>query len=192
MPLPCLTDWASIWEFQPHHRSQFLLNPVSLCRGCRPHLSQALEITTRGPCHCLHYAECCFGICGPASKRHMLTPCCLVLLSGCIRRQECTALPSSSGVTLLLLPSWTGPQGGDVPSPGLACAWERTPEGIHGHCTSYPTSNTSTLQHRQKRAARPHLDVPSPSGGQGQDRWARALNEFGWSWQSSSSGLSWT
>lgn len=123
----------------------------------------------------------------------MLTPCCLVLLSGCIHRQEFIALPSSSGVMLFLLPSWTGPQGRDVLSLGLTCAWEWTLEGIHGHSTSYPTSNTSTLQHgRRKRTAKPHRLVPSPSDGQGQDRWPRALNEFGWSWQSSPSCLSWT
>lgn len=76
----------------------------------------------------------------------MLTPCCLVLLSGWTHTQERTALPPSSGVMLFLLPSWTGPQGGDVLSLGLACSWEWTPRGIHGHCTSYPTSNTSALQ----------------------------------------------
>lgn len=57
-------------EFQLQHRSQFLLTPCSLCRGCCPCPSQALEITTGGPCHCFHYAECWFGIRGPASETH--------------------------------------------------------------------------------------------------------------------------
>lgn len=70
-------------------------------------------------------------------------PAALVLLSGWTHTQECTALPPSSGVMLFLLPSWTGPQGGDVLSLGLACSWEWTPRG---HFTSYPTSNTSTMQ----------------------------------------------
>lgn len=51
---------------------------------------------------------------------------------------------------LFLLPSWTGPQGGDVLSLGLTCVWEWAPKGIHGHCTSYPPSNTSTVQHTQR------------------------------------------
>lgn len=115
--------------------------------------------------------------------------------AGCAaRRAQRRSVPPSSGEMLLLLPSWTGQGGCPLPRIGL---WLGTdipghPRSLHLPPTSsYSASNTNTSQHAQrvKRAAEPRLAAPSSSWGQGQDRWARASNKAGRSWQGSPSCL---
>lgn len=194
MPPLHLTDWAVIQETQAQRRPQSLLAPHSLHRGCCPPLSQTLG-TTKDPATASAMSFSCRLITGSGFMgQHQRGTCSLpaalsFLQAGCIAKSaQHRSLPSSSEAMLFLLPSWTGQGGYPLPRIGLCLGMDTPghPWPLHLPPTSsYSASNTNTSQHAQrvKRTYKPCLAAPSFSWGQGQDRWTRALNKAGSSWQ---------
>lgn len=161
-------EWAAIQESQPQHRPCSPLAACALSRSCCPPLRQTWGITKGRPCHRFHYefllqADRWFGIHGPALVGHMLTPCRLVLLLGWMRCQNCAAQnPSLPALKRCCSSSPPGQVRGIVPSLGLACAWEQTPQGIHGHHFCHPPPPTLLLTSKHHNMHREWKGLPSP------------------------------
>lgn len=137
-----------------------------------------MEITTGAPCHCFQYAECWVWDSWnsiPEAHAHSVLP------RPSFRLDSQTGVHSppfqlwNEAVPLTLLER--SPR--ILPSIGLCLGMPKASMAIALPTLLLTPAHCNT--HRWKRAAKLHLAVPSPSGGQGQDRRARALNEVGWS-----------